>query len=124
VYRYKNNTRLNYFAAVIVVIIAGLLSRKISVVPQWIGDLLWALMIYLIISAASPNTHLLKRALLSLSFCFLIEFSQLYQANWINRIRQTLPGRLILGQGFLYSDLLAYTGGVFTGAITEWFRKR
>ena len=47
-----------------------------------------------------------------LYLCFLLEFSQLYQVKWINNIRKTGPGKLVLGQGFLWSDLLAYSLGI------------
>jgi uncharacterized membrane protein YfhO len=111
--------RLNYLIAVIFVIIAGLLSRKIDAIPQWIGDLLWALMVYLMVSALWLKAPVQKKVIISLLFCFGIEFSQMYQADWINRLRQTLPGRLILGQGFLWGDLLAYTLGVCLGVLIE-----
>jgi hypothetical protein len=116
--------RLNYLIAIIIVIIAGLLSRKVAAVPQWIGDLLWALMVYLMVSFFLLKSSIQKKALISLIFCFGIEFSQLYQADWINRIRQTLPGRLVLGQGFLWGDLLAYITGIAIGAVGDILRTR
>jgi hypothetical protein len=111
--------RLKYCFFIFIVIVAGLLSRKILWVPQWVGDLLWALMVYLMVRALLINTSIKQVAIISLAFCFVIEFSQLYQANWINHIRQTLPGRLILGQGFLWGDLAAYMGGVAIGVLSE-----
>ncbi|WP_349655092.1 DUF2809 domain-containing protein [Neobacillus sp. YX16] len=45
-------------------------------------------------------------------FSFSIEFSQLYQEEWINQIRGTLLGALILGKGFLTVDLIRYTTGI------------
>lgn len=50
--------------------------------------------------------------ILSLFICYGIEFFQLYQAQWMIELRKTLFGRYILGQGFLWSDLLAYTFGI------------
>jgi hypothetical protein len=111
--------RLKYCIFIIIVIVAGLLSRKVLWLPQWVGDLLWALMVYLMVRVLLINASLKQVAIISLAFCFLIEFSQLYQADWINHIRQTLPGRLILGQGFLWSDLVAYMGGVMIGVLGE-----
>jgi len=107
--------RLPYMIAVVVVIAAGLLSRKLPVVPLWVGDVLWALMVYLLVRAIFITSSLRLVAGISLLFCFAIEFSQLYQATWINNLRHTLPGRLILGQGFLWGDLLAYTVGIGLG---------
>ena len=50
--------------------------------------------------------------IISLLTCYCIEFLQLYQSEWIIAIRKTLFGRYVLGQGFLWSDILAYTFGI------------
>jgi hypothetical protein len=44
--------------------------------------------------------------------CYTIEFLQLYQGNWMIELRKTLFGRYVLGQGFLWTDILAYTFGI------------
>jgi hypothetical protein len=44
----------------------------------------------------------------------------LYHAGWIDAIRATRLGGLILGYGFLWSDLVCYAAGVGLGAILEW----
>jgi hypothetical protein len=97
-----NKLRLKYLLCVAAVIAAGLISRKIVAIPLWIGDALWAIMIYLLIRAMFIHASIIKIAAWSLTFCFAIEISQLYQAPWINQIRSTLIGHLILGQGFLW----------------------
>ncbi|MEC1172420.1 DUF2809 domain-containing protein, partial [Bacillus paralicheniformis] len=49
----------------------------------------------------------------------------LYHAPWIDAIRAVPLGGLILGYGFLCSDLLAYVLGISAGAAGEMlFRKR
>lgn len=50
---------------------------------------------------------------------FFIEISQLYHAEWIDRIRDTSLGGLVLGYGFLWSDIEAYTLGVASCAAIE-----
>jgi hypothetical protein len=60
-------------------------------------------------------------AFFSLLFCYAIEVSQLYQAPWINAIRNTTLGALVLGSGFLWSDLLAYALGVGMAFLIEKF---
>lgn len=62
--------------------------------------------------------------LISLLFCYFIEVSQLYQAGWINNLRNTTIGGLILGHGFLWSDILAYTFGVTIAAIFELLKHK
>ncbi len=114
-----NKLRLKYLLCVVAVIAAGLVSRKMAFIPLWLGDALWAVMIYLLMRMIFIHTSVIKIAAWSLTFCFAIEISQVYQAPWINHIRSTLIGHLILGQGFLWSDLIAYTVGILTIVIVE-----
>jgi len=58
-------------------------------------------------------------AVIALVFSYLIEFSQLYQATWINSLRANRIGGLVLGYGFLWSDLLCYTVGIAFGIMIE-----
>ena len=51
----------------------------------------------------------------SLLFSYSIELSQLYQAPWINNIRHTILGGLVLGEVFVWSDMLCYTVGIGIG---------
>ena len=107
--------RIIYGCLVVITIITGLLSRHFSFIPLFIGDIFWALMVYFIVRflfIAKPVKFIVIGSLL---FCYLIEFSQLYKAPWINELRHTLFGRLVLGEGFLWSDLLCYTLGVGIG---------
>ncbi len=111
--------RLIYTLLIVAVIIAGLASRRATAIPLWVGDLFWALMVYLIVRFLFIQASIKKVAIISLTFCFAIEFSQLYHAPWIDALRQTLFGKLVLGSGFLWVDLLAYVGGVAIGIIGE-----
>ncbi len=97
----------------------GLLSRKVQVIPVATGDALWAMMIFFILRFLFINVSIRTIVLFSLLICCLVEVSQLYQEEWINNLRQTILGRLILGQGFLWSDLLAYAVGIFVGCLIE-----
>ena len=54
-----------------------------------------------------------------MAFSVAIEISQLYHAPWIDSIRRTTLGGLILGFGFLWSDLACYAVGVGLGVIIE-----
>ena len=120
--------RIQYVIIVVVIVALGLLSRKFSywfseTINLYLGDILWALMIYFIIRFFFPHLSIRKVALMSLAFCFIIEISQLYQTPWINTLRKTTLGGLILGFGFLWSDVLAYSLGVVTGVCLEHISK-
>lgn len=110
---------LKYPILVLLIIILGILSRKFSFIPLFVGDLLYAMMIYFIVRIFAKKTSLLVSAILTLFICFSIEFLQLYQSNWMVEIRKTTFGHYVLGQGFLWSDLVAYVFGVSIGYFID-----
>jgi len=76
-------------------------------------------MVYFIVRFLFIRRTLKWVIIASLLFCYAIEFSQLYQAPWINIIRHTVIGGLILGEVFLWGDMLSYTVGVAFGIFLE-----
>ncbi|PEP48826.1 ribosomal maturation YjgA family protein [Bacillus pseudomycoides] len=125
---YKRN-RLLYAILTIIVVILGLASRKFAyalpnLLNAYLGDALWALMIFIGFGFLFHKMKTKKIAFLSLLFCYGIEISQLYHADWIDNIRATTLGGLVLGYGFLWSDILAYMIGIGVGMLLEVvFRK-
>ncbi|MCM3691378.1 DUF2809 domain-containing protein [Neobacillus niacini] len=116
-YESQNQLKRKYFAAVVISILLGLASRKFShllfpFLAENAGDVLWAMMVYFGFRFLLLNKRMLPAIFLSFLFSFGIEFSQLYQEDWINQIRSTLLGALILGRGFLTVDLIRYTFGI------------
>jgi len=110
-----------YFILIVVTIIVGLLSRYYAAVPLFIGDVLWALMVYFIMRVLFIKAQTNRIVIYSMSFCYAIEFSQLYKAPWIDKLRHTLFGRLVLGDTFLWGDLLSYTVGIAIGVLISLF---
>lgn len=104
--------RLKYALLIIFVVILGLTSRKIPLLPLFLGDILWACMMFLLIKFIFIYKSLVWVSIISLLICFSVEISQLYHATWIDNIRNTGLGALALGHGFLWTDLLAYTAGI------------
>lgn len=109
--------RLIYAIAICLIIAAGLATRMWeSRIPEFIavhfGDALWACMIYCAIRLIIPHKRLEWALLCSFLFCMAIEFSQLYQAGWIQAIRGTTLGGLVLGHGFLPIDFVRYGAGI------------
>jgi hypothetical protein len=122
--------RLLYIAMVAIVTVAGLASRSDAAryIPAFIatyaGDTLWALTVFLTLGFIFPRASILTVASSALLIAFGVEISQLYQADWIIQIRETLPGRLFLGSGFKWSDLVCYSIGVLMGGAGELLVKR
>ncbi|AIY75761.1 TPA: DUF2809 domain-containing protein [Bacillus tropicus] len=121
--------RLLYAMFTILVIILGLSSRKFAfalpaLLNAYLGDALWALMIFIGFGFLFSKIETKKLAFISLMFCYGIEVSQLYHAEWIDNVRATTLGGLVLGYGFLWSDLVAYTIGVGVGMFCEFMLRK
>jgi hypothetical protein len=112
-------SHIRYFILTILTIIIGLLSRHYSFFALFIGDILWALMVYYIMRFLFVSKGYKNAVIYSLIFCYAIEFSQLYKAPWIDSLRHTLFGRLVLGDTFLWGDLLSYTVGIVIGILID-----
>lgn len=103
----------------------GLLSRRYpqflpAALGKYPGDALWALMVFLGFGFWFCRTPTIVVALIAFSFSVAIEVSQLYHAPWIDSVRTTIPGRLILGSGFAWADIAAYAAGILLGATAEF----
>ena len=113
-----------YAAAVLAVIGVGLASRHWpglfpAALGKYPGDALWALMVFAGCGMLRPRACSWRVAASALAISFAVEFSQLYQAPWINAIRGTTLGHLVLGSTFNAPDLLAYAIGVAAGLLAE-----
>jgi len=111
--------RLKYFMLICAIIVLGLLSRKLAGIPLWIGDVLWATMIYFMVRFFYIASSVQKIVIISLAISYAIEFSQLYKAEWIDNLRHTFFGRMVLGETFLWGDLLSYTTGILIGVLID-----
>lgn len=115
---------LLWIALIALVVVLGLGSRRFAsrlpgFVAAYAGDTLWALAAFLGVGLLLPRTPTWRVALLSLGFSAGIEVSQLYHAPWIDSIRGTTVGGLVLGFGFVWSDLACYAVGVGLGVVIE-----
>jgi hypothetical protein len=125
----RARNRALYALLAISVVAAGLLWRSgLIPLPQWLsnygGDALWALMVFVGFGFLLTRSSTLTLALLALGVAWGVEFTQLYHAPWIDAVRATTPGRLVLGHTFAWPDLLAYAVGITLGAWVEWRWRR
>lgn len=112
-------TRLTYLILITATITIGIFSRRINGIPLFIGDILWGLMVYFIVRFLFISKKIKWAIVASLLFSYAIEFSQLYQESWINNIRHTDLGGLVLGYSFSWSDMLCYTVGTAIGILID-----
>lgn len=109
--------RLLYSYVLIGIIILGLLSRVMGIyLPEFLhtyaGDTLWGAMVFVlaaIIFSKKSTTYVMWTAIL---FAYTVECSQLIQTEILLNIRSSTFGGLLLGHGFLLSDIICYTVGI------------
>jgi hypothetical protein len=119
-----NRNRFIYLLLLVITIVLGLASRHFpNILPQWVqlylGDVLWAFMVFLLFGLIFYRKNTLWVAIAALAFSYSIEISQLYHASWIDAVRTNPLGGVILGFGFLWSDMVSYTVGVTFGYFME-----
>lgn len=111
--------RFQYFLLTIFIVFLGVGSRKTNLFPFFIGDILYAILIYFGMRFLFIHWKLQSIFALSVSFCFLIEISQLLQFDWLISLRKTTFGKYVLGQGFIWLDLICYIIGTFVSYIID-----
>ena len=82
-------------------------------VPSLINSLIFCLQVY-------NQTNLVYNMGKRVRKMYLSEKDKniiLYHAPWIDNLRQTTLGGLVLGFGFLWSDIFCYTIGIIIGVI-------
>lgn len=117
---------LTYLALVILVMLLGLSARHFSMylpneINLYLGDALWALMIFFLLGILFKGRETQWIVALAFLFTFGIEGSQLYHSPWIDALRQTTLGGLVLGYTFLWRDLVSYSLGIGIGILVERF---
>ena len=112
-----------YIPIVLFIIAIGIPSRLYSQhFPNWYvtyaGDFLWSMLVYFLFANIFQLST--KIAFLSsLVFAYTIEVSQLFHPAWLESIRSIKVFALILGHGFLWSDILAYTLGITLSVVID-----
>ena len=117
-------SRLLYFVVDSLVIGPGLASRRYAAalpifVARYAGDTLWAVMVFVGIGILAPRWSSIRTAVVALALSYSIEGSQLYHAPWIDTLRHTRVGGLVLGYGFLWTDIACYSVGVALAVVIE-----
>ena len=114
--------RILYLFMTILVIVLGLISRQYLFnidMPTYIGDILWGAMVYFGFRFLFTKAKLRISFILALLYSYITEFSQIYQGEWINSIRNTIFGALILGYNFSVLDLIFYTVGIIIAVLFD-----
>jgi hypothetical protein len=119
-----SRSRLWLLVCVVAVIALGLASRKFpslfpAIFGKYPGDALWAIMVFAGLAFIKPRASTARLAVLAFAISCAVEFSQLYHAPWLNAIRDTTIGHLVLGSTFSWFDIVAYAVGVLVGSLVD-----
>jgi type IV secretory pathway TraG/TraD family ATPase VirD4 len=85
----------------------------------WIGDFIWAIMLYFACATVFTKQTITWRICVMIVFCITIECSQMWHTDWLDAFRSTTLGGLLLGHGFLWSDIAADIVGIFCGGALD-----
>ena len=103
-------------AALTVVLVAGLASRRVDSLPGFViehtGDVLWATAVVLALAVVWPRWSLYRLCGVGFGFAVVIELSQLWRPEWLVNLRANELAALVLGKGFLWDDFVHYALGV------------
>ena len=81
--------------------------------------MLWALMIYWIVSTLLGSARPAVGAIVSGLMATEVECIKLYRAPWLDAFRLTLPGVILLGRYFSLRDIAAYWVAIALGAFID-----
>jgi uncharacterized protein DUF2809 len=115
---------LLYAALAFVTIAVGLATRRYpqlfpGFVARYAGDTLWAAMVFWFLALGWRRASTARLAASAVAVAFAVECSQLYRAEWVDAIRATRAGALVLGSDFLWSDLVCYAVGVCVAVVLD-----
>ena len=116
------NKRWLYVILIFIDVPLGLATRWrqqyfTPLITEYGGDVLAATCIFFGLRFLLVKWPLLKVAYTSYFICVLIEIQQLYQASWAVKFRNITVVGILLGHGFLWSDIVCYAAGIIIGLL-------
>jgi len=112
---------------VLIVIVCGLALRGYgfqlglpAFVVKYGGSLLWATMVFFLVSIALPHLTRRDAAFIAFAVAIMVELSRLIHTPWLDVFRLTLAGALLLGRIFSAWNIVAYGAGILFGGWLDW----
>ena len=76
-------------------------------------------MVFWLLTLVRPTGEGRRVAAMAFAIAVAVETSQRVHVPWLDALRATTLGALVLGQGFLWSDIVCYAVGVMLAAILD-----
>lgn len=126
--QFTTSSRGRYVAALLIVLLAGVVSRLLRtgqpLLDKYLGDALYAIMVYLLLSIAWRGGSIAAKAALAGAIMVAIETFQLTGIPARLARSTSLFARLLaiaLGTSFSWRDLAAYAVGIVFVAVFDRF---
>jgi len=114
--------RVHTLVLMLLLVALGLGSRRHGLpelVIQHVGDVLWGTLFYFSFAFARPSAPRARLFFCALVTAELIELSQLYHAPWLDGVRDTRCGGLMLGHDFSWHDVVCVALGSMLGVLLD-----
>lgn len=119
--------RTFYLIFAVLMVLAGVASRAFHsgapLLDKYLGDALYAILIYILIGAGWPDMAIKRRALAAFALVGAIEVFQITGVP-ARLARSGSPAlkiaAIVLGTKFSWYDLLAYAVGILVVCLLEW----
>lgn len=105
-------------------VLLGLATRRYphafpAFIATYGGDALWAALVYWLLAILFLRMRPVVLAFATIAISFAVEISQLYHPQWLDAARSSGVGALVLGHGFVWSDLVCYVFGASGAALVD-----
>ncbi|MBL8753430.1 MAG: DUF2809 domain-containing protein [Planctomycetes bacterium] len=104
------------------IVVAALLSRRYplpGLLAEHTGDALYATAAFFLFALVRPSARTTRLGVLAGGFAIAVETTQLLDWPWLQAIRATGAGALLLGQGFQWADVFAYCLGAAAACVVD-----
>lgn len=106
-------------AAAVITLTLGYWIRFTPLAPEWLrdtsGGAAYVILCTLLAAVVKPNLSPARLATGAFLFTCAVECLQAWHPAWLDAIRRTLPGRLLLGTTFAWHDFPPYVAGAVLG---------
>jgi hypothetical protein len=116
--------RVIAFVGLIAAALLGLASRKtllheVPILGEYGGDVCWAIAAFALVRLCVPRVSVRVVMLVAGALSLGVELSQLIDIPVVNDLRENALVALLIGRGFLASDLASYAAGIIIAATVE-----
>jgi len=114
-----------YLIATCLSIGMGLLARSAllglpPIIAKYTGSIIWGGMVYFAWAVVRPEQRRSRRAIIAVIIAVTVEFSQLLHTGWLDAVRRTTIGVLLIGRFFSWWDIVSYLIGIAIAVMLEW----